>query len=67
MQTLGRLPGCHTNFVRTISPVLVATLAFPAFADADNVKDIQVGKELAMKVCSPCHVIPESMQNCGVR
>lgn len=58
MQTLGRLPGCHTNFVRTISPVLVATLAFPAFADADNVKDIQVGKELAMKVCSPCHVIP---------
>jgi cytochrome c1 len=58
MQTLGRLPGCRTNFVRMVSPVLVAMLAFPAFADADKVKDIQVGKELAMKVCSPCHVIP---------
>ena len=58
MQTLERLPGCRTNFVRMISPVLVATLAFPAFADADTVKDIQAGKERAMKVCSPCHVIP---------
>ena len=62
-----RRPKHRQKRKRSQARVLVATLAFPAFADADNVKDIQVGKELAMKVCSPCHVIPESMQNCGVR
>lgn len=58
MRALGRLPACGAKSWRMIFSVLLATLAFPMSADADNAKDIRAGEALAMKACLPCHVIP---------
>ena len=56
MQSIGKNRAGQKSFVRAVF-VLIATLSFVAAACADDARNIREGKELAMTVCSPCHVI----------
>jgi len=56
MQTIGKFLAGQKSFVRAVF-VLIATLSFVAVAGANDARNIREGKELAMTVCSPCHVI----------
>jgi mono/diheme cytochrome c family protein len=56
MPTLGRIQARWADFIRCICAILAA-LGLTTLAAADNAKDVQAGKDLAIKACSPCHAI----------
>ena len=56
MRTVRNIGARWRICVRAIFAIL-ATLGFTAFAGADNAQDVRGGKELAVRVCSPCHAM----------